>query len=120
MYLPTLTPPLLYALLSVNPAAVNSLRGSTAGAVSRRQIADPTPALVNAVVTCRQGEFQNPDSDIASVVCGDYYRCGGGTEAEQTEAAGQGIEAVAFTAQCFDCESGQPPERASGCVYTQL
>jgi hypothetical protein len=153
MQLSTLSPGLLYALLSINPAAVSTLAGlpstsapSTAAVPVRQNTyipptANPTlsrrsslshrtflhrrqvtpTGLVNATVTCRDGEFQNPDDDIAFIVCGQYYKCGDGTEAEQTNPNGAGgTEALAWTATCTDCVGGQPADKASGCVWTEM
>jgi hypothetical protein len=120
MYIPTLTPSLLYALLSINPAAVNTLAGLPSSSVSRQEVTSPISSLVNATVSCRQGEFQDPDLDIASVVCGDYYRCAGGTEAEQFDPDGEGGAVPVWTAKCLDCAGGQSPDKASGCVYTPI
>lgn len=119
MNLPTLSPSLLYALLTINPAAVSTLGTLPSKAVvARQEVSNPIPSLVNATVSCRQGEFQDPDDDIASVVCGDYYQCAGGTEAEQLDPDGDGGEVAVWTAECFGCQAEQPPDKASGCVYT--
>jgi hypothetical protein len=121
MIIPTLTGPLLYALLSINPAAVSTLSALPSrsdSSVARQDVPNPTPDLVNATVSCREGEFQDPDSDIQDVVCGDYYECAGGSEAERLDPDGDGGEVAVWTATCFDCRAGQSPDKASGCVYT--
>lgn len=120
MYLPTLTAPLLYALLSLNPAAVSTLAGIPSRSISRQEAPSLTSNLVNATVSCRQGEFQDPDTDIVSIVCGDYYQCAGGDEAELLDPDGEGGEVAVWTAECFDCKGGQPPDKASGCVYAPI
>ena len=154
MQLSTLSPSLLYALLSLNPAAVTTLADlpstpapSTAVVPVRQNNYIPPSSpinpkfshrsllsyrsflhrrqqvptgLVNATVTCRDGEFQNPDDDIASIVCGQYYKCGDGSEAEQVNPDGAGgSEAVAWTATCTDRVGGQANDKASGCVWTE-
>ncbi|RDW87869.1 hypothetical protein BP5796_03563 [Coleophoma crateriformis] len=122
MYIPPLTAPLLYALLSLNPAAVTSLANLPAGGTVARQVTSPSPSasLVNATVSCREGEFQDPDLDIVNIVCLDYYQCGGGSEAERLDPDGQGGQIAVWTAECVDCKADQPPNRASGCVYTPI
>ncbi|KUJ13038.1 uncharacterized protein LY89DRAFT_687922 [Mollisia scopiformis] len=143
MQLSTLTPSLLYALLSLNPAAVNTLAGfsstsTTSNTTPLRQDTYIPPAtnllthrsllshrrrqelptgLVNATVTCRDGEFQNPDDDIAAVVCGQYYKCGDGEEAEQVQS---GTGEVVWSAVCEGCVAGQASDKVSGCVWTEM
>lgn len=105
MIIPALPAPLLYALLSVNPNAISSLPAAAAStSLSRQEIPRPAASIVNATVSCREGEFQNPESDIQDVACGDYYECAGGAEAERLGPDGEGGEEAVWTAECFECK----------------
>ncbi|PVH76525.1 hypothetical protein DL98DRAFT_535588 [Cadophora sp. DSE1049] len=69
-------------------------------------------------VTCHSGIFQNPDEDIAEVVCQAEARCQGGTQAVgSTDADG----VVHFQAQCFGCPGVEEEGGITGgCVFESM
>lgn len=94
--------------LSANIARLTTSAERLTGTIQKRATYD---------VICRSGIFQNPDEDIAAVICQVDAKCQGGTESERTM-DGNGV--VYFQAQCFGCPSLEEGTLTGGCAFESM